>query len=443
MRRLAAGAGLDELDADVSVCRACPRLVRWREDVAVAKRASFAGEPYWGRPIPGWGVPEPAVLIVGLAPAAHGGNRTGRVFTGDRSGDWLFAALHRAGLANQATSVHAGDGPGAGRHPDGRRGPLRAAAEQADHRRARHLRAVARGRARRWSRHVRVVVALGSFGWDATPALVPRGWQRATPKPRFGHGAEATSRRRPGIVLLGCYHPSQQNTFTGKLTEDMLDDVLGRARGTDADRAPVSQPAEEVALKATQCGFDSHRGHHGRLLASSRDMAMHEPDDRTRRTVHPGVLGRAVRRPRRVWSGSPTSAWSSRSPASRRGGRSTSGAARAPTSCGWPSRAGRSPVPTSPRSRSSGPRTTPPRRGGRADGLGARRPVAGDPLPGGHGPGAANYVHYPRPTSTCRRHHAGAVPPGGTLLVAGHHPDDGGTGFRNEGLTHLLFTPDG
>ena len=231
MRRLAPAATLAELDAEVSVCRACPRLVRWREDVAAAKRASYAGEPYWGRPIPGWGSTTPSVLVVGLAPAAHGANRTGRIFTGDRSGDWLFASLHRVGLATQGTSVDAADG-----------------LELVDTRMVATVRCAPpqnkpstaeRDTCAPWIEaelellveHVRVVVALGAIGWDATLRSFRRiGWRLPTPKARFGHGAEAalTGDGRE-ITLLGSYHPSQQNTFTGRLTAPMLDSVLGRA----------------------------------------------------------------------------------------------------------------------------------------------------------------------------------------------------------------------
>jgi uracil-DNA glycosylase family 4 len=233
---LAAGADLDALDAAVSVCRACPRLVTWREDVAVAKRASFAAEPYWGRPIPGWGDRRPRVLVVGLAPAAHGGNRTGRIFTGDRSGDWLFAALHRAGLAGQETSTHAGDGQAlldarmvaAVRcaPPDNRTTPAeRDACAPWLHR---ELALVAPT--------TRVVVALGSFGWEAAlKALRAVGYAVPRPRPRFGHGVEVAldatgTAAGSSLTLLGSYHPSQQNTFTGRLTEEMLDAVMGRAR---------------------------------------------------------------------------------------------------------------------------------------------------------------------------------------------------------------------
>ena len=232
VRRLAATDELAELDARVSVCGACPRLVRWREDVARDKRASFASQPYWGRPIAGWGDPAPRVLIVGLAPAANGGNRTGRVFTGDSSGDWLFASLHRVGLATEATSIHAGDGQ---RLVDTRMvATVRCAPP--DNRPT----TVERDTCAPWIHRevalvaptLRAVVALGGFGWNgALRALAAAGYVVPRPKPRFGHGAEvslAHSDRR-AVALLGCYHPSQQNTFTGRLTTPMLDDVLGRA----------------------------------------------------------------------------------------------------------------------------------------------------------------------------------------------------------------------
>ena len=222
---------LDHLEADISVCRRCPRLVHWREEVARDKRAAYADQPYWGRPIAGWGSQEPRVLIVGLAPAAHGGNRTGRIFTGDRSGDWLFASLHRVGLATQPTSSHAGDGQ---RLLDTRMvAAVRCAPPlnrpTTDERDAcapwldAELALVAP--------HVRVVVALGSFGWDAAlRGFRGLGWRVPRPKPRFGHGAEAVLEGPDhAAVLLGSYHPSQQNTFTGRLTEAMMDEVLGRA----------------------------------------------------------------------------------------------------------------------------------------------------------------------------------------------------------------------
>jgi uracil-DNA glycosylase family 4 len=231
VRRLSARVDLDELGARVSVCSACPRLLRWREDVARTKRASYADQPYWGRPIPGFGSATPRILVVGLAPAAHGGNRTGRVFTGDRSGDWLFASLHRVGLATQGTSVHAADG-----------------LELVDTRMVATVRCappqnrpttLERDTCSPWIEaelrlligHVRVVVALGGYGWDATlRSYAALGWTLARPRPRFGHGVEATLMGDGrSVTLLGCYHPSQQNTFTGRLTESMLDDMLGRA----------------------------------------------------------------------------------------------------------------------------------------------------------------------------------------------------------------------
>jgi uracil-DNA glycosylase family 4 len=217
-------AALAALEAEVVACRRCPRLVAWREQVAREKRAAYADEEYWGRPVPGFGDPAARVYVLGLAPAAHGGNRTGRVFTGDRSGDWLFAALHRAGLANQPTSTHAGDGLRLHRcwigaavrcAPPANR-PTPAERDNCLPYTARELELLA---------DVRVIVCLGAFAWDAALRLAPE--PRPRPRPRFGHGAEA---RLGDRTLLGCFHPSQQNTFTGKLTEEMLDAVFARAR---------------------------------------------------------------------------------------------------------------------------------------------------------------------------------------------------------------------
>ncbi|GAA1921964.1 uracil-DNA glycosylase [Nocardioides marmoribigeumensis] len=232
IEHLAASTSLEELTARVSVCRACPRLVTWREDVAEAKRASYSSEPYWGRPIAGWGAPDPAVLVLGLAPAAHGGNRTGRIFTGDRSGDWLFAALHRAGLAAQATSVHAGDGQrllhtrmvAAVRCAPPANKPTTEERDTCAPWLDRELALVAPS--------VRVVVCLGSFAWEAgLKAYRRQGYDVPRPKPRFGHGAEVLLTGPAGpLHLVGSYHPSQQNTFTGTLTEPMLDAVLLRVR---------------------------------------------------------------------------------------------------------------------------------------------------------------------------------------------------------------------
>ncbi|MGH8868821.1 MAG: uracil-DNA glycosylase [Actinomycetes bacterium] len=233
VQRLAAdAAGLATLDARVSVCRACPRLVQWREDVARERRRAYAEETYWGRPIAGWGDPRPRVLVAGLAPAAHGGNRTGRIFTGDRSGDWLFASLHRVGLAAQPTSVRAGDGQrllgarmvAAVRCAPPQNKPTPAERDACAPWFVEELRLVEPG--------LRAVVALGSFGWHALwAALGEVALEVPRPRPRFGHAAEVTLERpgRPSLLVLGCYHPSQQNTFTGKLTEPMLDAVLGRA----------------------------------------------------------------------------------------------------------------------------------------------------------------------------------------------------------------------
>jgi len=233
VERLAALAGsVAELDAAVSVCRACPRLVHWRETVATeGKRASFADQPYWGRPGPGFGDRKPVILVVGLAPAANGTNRTGRMFTGDRSGDWIYAALHRAGYASEPTSTHSGDGQSLtgvrivaavrcappGNKPDPTERHTCGLWLDRD------LALAAPG--------LRSLLALGAIAWDATLASARRlGWAVPRPRPRFTHGAQAsliTPADRP-IRLLGSYHVSQQNTFTGRLTETMLDEVLAR-----------------------------------------------------------------------------------------------------------------------------------------------------------------------------------------------------------------------
>jgi uracil-DNA glycosylase family 4 len=213
---------LAELEQRVTGCRLCPRLVEWREQVAREKRASFKDEEYWGRPVPGFGDPDSRVYVLGLAPAAHGGNRTGRVFTGDRSGDWLFASLHRTGFANQAESIGAGDGlrlrdlwiAAAVRCAPPANKPLPSERDNCLPYAAEELKLLS---------HVRVIIALGAFAWDA--ALRLHGGLR--PRPKFGHLAE--TELPGGRTLIGCFHPSQQNTFTGKLTEPMLDAVFVRA----------------------------------------------------------------------------------------------------------------------------------------------------------------------------------------------------------------------
>ncbi len=216
---------LSELEARIVECRRCPRLVAWRERVASEKRPAFRDETYWGRPVPGFGDPAAAVYVLGLAPAAHGANRTGRIFTGDRSGDWLFAAMHRTGFANQPTAVHRDDGlrltglwigaavrcapPANKPTPQERENCLPYAREELA------------------LLEPAVILCLGAFAWSAAMDLLP---SRPRPRPRFGHGAEFRASEGDGPVLLGSFHPSQQNTFTGKLTVQMTDSVLLRAR---------------------------------------------------------------------------------------------------------------------------------------------------------------------------------------------------------------------
>ena len=241
--RVPASAGRDELPAlheAICDCRRCPRLVEWRERVAAEKRAAFRHETYWGRPIPGFGDPSARIVILGLAPAAHGANRTGRIFTGDRSGDFLFAGLHRAGLANQPTSTSRDDGleltdcfitaavrcaPPANRPAPEERDACSGWLDA-------EFSALA---------SARVVVCLGAFAWDAGLRLRRRlGDPSGRPRPRFGHGALAPGR----WPLLGCFHPSQQNTFTGRLTPAMLDGVIARAKALAADPITATVTSE-------------------------------------------------------------------------------------------------------------------------------------------------------------------------------------------------------
>ncbi|SDH21283.1 uracil-DNA glycosylase, family 4 [Sinosporangium album] len=218
---------LAELTARQSVCRACPRLVEWREQVADVKRRAFADEEYWGRPVPGWGAEKPRILLMGLAPAAHGGNRTGRIFTGDRSGDWLFASLHRVGLAAQETSVRADDGQ---RLIGARVAAAVRCAPPGNKPLPQERAACAPWLVREVSLVVpdlRVVVALGSFAWQSAWTTLREVGVRLPPRRvPFGHGVEVAA---DGLTLIGCYHPSQQNTFTGRVTAPMLDVVFSRA----------------------------------------------------------------------------------------------------------------------------------------------------------------------------------------------------------------------
>lgn len=228
-----------DLDSLIRSCRACPRLVAWREDVARVKRAAFADQEYWGKPVPGFGPADARMLIVGLAPAAHGANRTGRMFTGDRSGDVLFAALHAVGLANQPHAVAVEDGL---RLTDVRiSSPVHCAPPENKPTPA-ERRACSPFLARELEllTSVRVAVVLGGFGWQALFAVLSDGgWLVPRPRPAFGHGARVDLSHPDGrtLTVLGCFHVSQQNTFTGRLTPAMLEDVLTTARSIAVDGA--------------------------------------------------------------------------------------------------------------------------------------------------------------------------------------------------------------
>jgi uracil-DNA glycosylase family 4 len=230
-----AADSLERINAEIVGCGKCPRLVEWREEVARHPPARFRGQSYWARPVPGFGDPRARVLVIGLAPAAHGGNRTGRVFTGDRSGDFLFPVLHETGFSNQPVSSHIGDGlqlidlyvaavnrcapPENRPTPDERDNCLPYL--------VREIKALTQ---------VRVLVCLGAFAWDGALRALAAAGQNSGPKPRFGHGAEADVGR---YTLLGTFHPSQQNTFTGRLTRPMFAEIFDRARKlAGADPAP-------------------------------------------------------------------------------------------------------------------------------------------------------------------------------------------------------------
>ena len=235
---------LPSLDAAVSDCRACPRLVQWREEAGLVKRAAYRDWTYWARPVPGYGPGDARIAIAGLAPAAHGGNRTGRVFTGDRSGDWLYAAMHRVGLANQATSVSIDDGL---RLTDTRIFAAVRCAPPANKPTPAERDTCAPWMARELTLlpDLQVVVVLGQFGWNALwPVLAGMSYLIPRPRPRFGHGVQFAIEHpdRPPLQVLGCYHVSQQNTFTGVLTEAMLDAVLRRARAMTGAGAGTDEP---------------------------------------------------------------------------------------------------------------------------------------------------------------------------------------------------------
>jgi len=263
--RAATARTLADLDELVTTCRACPRLVAWREAVAAAPRASFADWTYWGRPVPGFGPADARIAIVGLAPAAHGANRTGRMFTGDRSGDFLFAALHRVGLASQPYSVSADDGltltdvritaPVRCAPPANK--PTTLERDTCAPFLSRELELLAPT--------VRVALVLGGFGWHALLGTLARsGWAIPRPRPVFGHGATAVvSRGAQRLTLLGCFHVSQQNTFTGRLTPDMLDSILLRALdlagGVGASEGLRSAPSDGAERKRALGGRSRSR----------------------------------------------------------------------------------------------------------------------------------------------------------------------------------------
>lgn len=243
---------LAQLDRLIITCRACPRLVAWREEVAEVKRASFADETYWGKPVPGFGPAGAAIMIVGLAPAAHGANRTGRMFTGDRSGDFLFASMHRVGLANQPDAVSMDDGLELRRTRIS--SPVRCAPPQnkptpAERRTCspflgRELELTAPT--------LKTVVVLGAFGWQALfSVLTESGWQVPVPRPAFGHGAQVVVHHSGGrtLTILGCFHVSQHNTFTGRLTPGMLDEVLTQAKQIAGIREGGAMSTPQVRVR--------------------------------------------------------------------------------------------------------------------------------------------------------------------------------------------------